>query len=115
MKKKIVLMTSGLIAIGLLAGCGNQQNQSNHDQTPILSEDGKTVTYGLYPQTNVDDPDLVSALDKLTNAESNGWYLYNNEYYAKVSATPYDSNYKFDNGTTIVSDTTYWFKCEPIV
>ncbi len=81
---------------------------------PILSEDGKTLTYGLYPQKNVNDSTLVSALNALTTPESNGWYLYNNDYYAKVSATPYNSSYKFDNGTTIVSGTTYWFKCEPI-
>lgn len=81
---------------------------------PILSEDGKTITYGLYPQKNVNDSTLVSALNALTTPESNGWYLYNNDYYAKVSATPNSSSYVFDNGTTIVSGTTYWFKCEPI-
>ena len=81
---------------------------------PILSEDGKTLTYGLYPQKNVNDSTLVSALNALTTPESNGWYLYNNDYYAKVSATPDMTSYKFDNGTTIVSGTTYWFKCEPI-
>ena len=85
-----------------------------HGVIPTLSEDGKTITYGLYPQTNVNDSSLVSALNALTTPESNGWYLYNDEYYAKVSATPNSSSYKFDNGTTIVSGTTYWFKCEPI-
>lgn len=89
-----------------------------HGETPILSEDGKTITYGLYPQKNVNDSTLVSALNALTTPESNGWYLYDDEYYAKVSAepydSPYDSSYTFDNGTTIVSGTTYWFKCEPI-
>lgn len=44
----------------------------------------------------------------------NGWYLYNDEYYAKLSATPFKSFYTFDNGTKIVSGATYWFKCEPI-
>ena len=81
---------------------------------PILSSDGKTITYGLYPQKNVNDSTLVSALNTLTTPESNGWYLYNNDYYAKVSAMPYKSSYGFDNGATIVSGTTYWFKCEPI-
>lgn len=82
---------------------------------PTLSDDGKTITYGLYPQTNVNDSSLVSALNELTMPESNGWYLYNNNYYAKVIATPYESGYEFDNGTTITNRTTYWFKCEPIV
>lgn len=86
----------------------------SHGVTPTLSEDGKTITYGLYPQTNVNDSSLVSALNALMAPESNGWYFYNDEYYAKVSATPWGTVYKFDNGAAIVSGTTYWFKCEPI-
>ena len=87
----------------------------NHGVVPNLSDDGKTITYGLYPQTNVNDSLLVSALDALTTPESNGWYLYEGDYYAKVSAKPYGSLYEFDNGTVISNGTTYWFKCEPIV
>lgn len=85
-----------------------------HGVIPTLSNDGKTITYGLYPQTNINDSSLISALNSLTTPESNGWYLYEGEYYTKVSASPYRSSYKFDNGSTIVSGTTYWFKCEPI-
>lgn len=81
---------------------------------PVLNSEKTKVKYGLYPQKNVNDSALVSALNVLTTPESNGWYLYNNDYYAKVSATPNSSSYAFDNGTTIVSGTTYWFKCEPI-
>lgn len=81
---------------------------------PMLSSDGKRITYGLYPQKNVNDSNLISNLNKLTKAEANGWYLYNNEYYAKLSAYPYTSSYTFDNGTTVKSGVTYWFKCEPI-
>ena len=85
--------------------------------TPMLSTLNKTITYGLYPQKNVNDSTLVSALNVLADSgspEANGWYLYNNEYYAKLSATPNKSFYTFDNGTKIVSGATYWFKCEPI-
>ena len=57
---------------------------------------------------------LLESLNALTTPELNGWYLYNNEYYAKTSAIPRFSNYTFDNGATIVKDATYWFKCEPI-
>ena len=85
-----------------------------HGIIPNLSEDGNTLTYGLYPQTVVDEAELLNELDALTIPESNGWYEYEDEYYAKVSATPDSSNYKFDNGAAIVSGTTYWFKCEPI-
>lgn len=81
---------------------------------PTLSDDGKTVTYGLYPQKNVNDSSLIAELDKLTTPESNGWYLYSNNYYAKVIAEPKSKYYKFDNGKTILIGTSYWFKCEPI-
>lgn len=81
---------------------------------PHLSSDGKTIKYGLYPQTNVNNSALVSTLNALTTPESNGWYLYEGDYYAKVSATPWSSSCVFDNGTTISIGTTYWFKCEPI-
>lgn len=85
--------------------------------TPMFSAKNKTVTYGLYPQKNVNDPSLVSALNQLAESaepESNGWYLYDGEYYAKVEAVPIEEDYKFDNGTTIENGVTYWFKCEPI-
>ncbi|MBQ7995970.1 MAG: hypothetical protein IJ247_07170 [Bacilli bacterium] len=92
-----------------------RQWDNSHGVIPVVSRDGKTLTYGLYPQRNINDSFLVSALDTITTPESNGWYLYKNDYYAKVSATPIDSDRHFDNGTTIISDTTYWFKCEPII
>ena len=92
-----------------------EERAQKYATRPFVSADGKTITYGLYPQTNVNNSSLVSALNALTTPESNGWYLYGGDYYAKVSATPCNSTYVFDNGTTIVSGTTYWFKCEPIV
>ena len=81
---------------------------------PNLSQDGKTLTYGLYPQKNVNTTDLITELNKLDTPESNGWYLYNDAYYAKLVATPNNTYYEFDNGTKIVSGTTYWFKCDLI-
>ena len=78
-------------------------------------ETGDTITYGIYPRTVITDEELVSNLNNDAKEQTNGWFLYRGEYYAKVSATPNSSSYKFDNGTTISSGTTYWFKCEPIV
>ncbi len=86
----------------------------SHGVIPVVDTVSKTVTYGLYPQTNVNDSTLISNLNTLTTPESNGWYLYEGEYYAKVTAKPYDSNYVFNNGNTIVDGTTYWFLCEAI-
>ncbi len=82
---------------------------------PILSKDGKTVTYGLYPQTRVSDSALITKLDSLREAEANGWYLFDDVFYAKQIARPLFSDYVFDDGSIIVNEMTYWFKCEPIV
>ena len=81
---------------------------------PALSSDGKTITYGLYPQKRVSDSTIVAALNAIVSPESNGYYLYQDTYYAKTWAYPFGSNYFFDDGTRIASGTIYWFKCEPI-
>lgn len=60
---------------------------------PVVADN--KVTYGLYPQTNVNDSALISALNEL-KPDTNGYYFYENTYYAKLS------------------ETTNWFKCEPI-
>lgn len=81
---------------------------------PILSNDEKTLKYGLYPQSNVTDPTLINSLNELTNAEPNGWYLYDDDYYAKVEASPHSNKIVFENGDSVISGETYWFKCELI-
>ena len=70
------------------------------------------VTYGVYPQTIVDDADLLDELNALQSPESNGWYLLNDTYYAKKEAYAYNSSMKFSNDELVVTGETYWFKCE---
>lgn len=82
---------------------------------PNFDEDNKTITYGIYPQTVVDDSSTIYNLMNLKNKEDNGYYLYNDNYYTKIIATTSSSNYKFNNGKEIVSGEEYWFKCEPII
>ncbi len=93
---------------------GEKERAPSLGITPVFDSKSNTVTYGLYPQTHVSDEDLISSLNELTDAESNGWYLYDGSYYAKKAATPYSSGCEFDDETTIVEGTEYWFKCEPI-
>ena len=81
---------------------------------PSFSEDGKTVTYGMYPQTRVSDAALISELNALPSPEGNGWYLLGGEYYAKATASPYGSVYAFSDGAWIQSGADYWFAVEPI-
>ena len=60
---------------------------------PELSSDGKTLTYGLYPQTYVSDETLIGELNKLTTSNASGWYLHNDTYYAKRIAKTYSTAY----------------------
>ena len=94
--------------------CTEEEHRKLLGIDPAIDLVNNTMTYGLYPQSRVSDPLLLSRLAALKSADSNGWYLLNGEYYAKSSAMPYKDNYTFDDGATIVEGTTYWFKCEPI-
>lgn len=82
------------------------------DENGNIVANGEYILFGKYPQTikadsvNIPNPDTP---------ESNGYYLgSDNFYYAKVTATPSGSGYKFSNDTEIVDGTDYYFKVEPI-
>ena len=83
---------------------------------PYFYNNNKNVYYGIYPQSVVTSTSMISELNELTSTESNGWYLYEGHYYAKTVAQPFDNStyYQFNDGTPIIKDQTYWFKCEPI-
>lgn len=85
-----------------------------HGVIPTVLDGGKYITYGMYPQSNIDDPSLISALNLLDDPVEYGYYYYNNEYYYKYLATPYENGYLFDNGISIIKNTAYWFNVEPI-
>ncbi len=80
---------------------------------PLFNEDKSKASFGLYPQTRVSDEAIVSALEQ-KEAESNGWYLLGEEYYAKLEGAPSKEDLTFLDGTQIVTGETYWFKCSPI-
>lgn len=81
----------------------------------IYVENGKTyINYGKYPQTVVSDNSLILALNNLTETNSEGYYKYEGNEYAKLTATPNSSGYKFSDNTIVVLGTTYYFKVEPI-
>ena len=52
---------------------------------PILSQDRKTIKYGMYPQTHVNDPSLIEELNNLpdTNKIIGEWYIYYGEFYER--------------------------------
>lgn len=78
---------------------------------PVVANDRKTLTYGIYPQTIVSDQNLITTLDSLESPEANGWYKYNGRYYAKVNAK---NASKLSDGTTTLIGERYWFKCEKV-
>ncbi len=129
MKAKHLILA--LAATMLLAGCGDEVSSNSGNPADGGSTSGGrtdeqkaslgilpafgdgTVTYGLYPQTFVSNDDLADTLKGLT-AETNGWVLYNDEYYAKLTADPYNDECTFENRRKIVEGKEYWFKCERI-
>lgn len=59
------------------------------------------IEYGEYPQTKVTDDALITSLNGLDDSakeETTGWYVYNNNKYAKV----------------VQNEQNQWFKVEPI-
>ena len=137
-KKKLIIGTCGVVAVIVLIvglsvglttcnkGSSNSSSTSSSSSgklpevgsTPVFSSDNKTCTYGIYPQTHVSDENTVKALNALTKTESNGWYLYNNYYYAKTNVSLNDNNgednLKFSDGTVINNGDTCWFRCDLI-
>ena len=133
MKRIYLLIT--FIVICFLASCGGEEipttsptvvpttnvptvvptttpTPSKH--APVLSDDGKSVFYGYYPQSKVNDDNLIQTLNTLS-PEANGWYYLNETYYVKQVANVYNNElYTFDDGSKVVNGTTYWFECESI-
>ncbi len=98
-----------------------EKSRRVYGMTPVISEDGKTLTYGLYPQSRVSDSDTLSKLNALTETESNGWYLLDGTYYTKQVANPYSFTIGYETASTYFTDgekiekgTTYWFRCDLI-
>ncbi|MCQ2743114.1 MAG: InlB B-repeat-containing protein, partial [Bacilli bacterium] len=93
----------------------NEELNDRYARKPILSNDKKSVAFGLYPQRNINDKTIVSALNSMTAPTVNDWYCYNDDFYAKATAEPYFNNFTFENGDLVEEGKTYWFKCEPII
>lgn len=78
------------------------------------STDDLIVTYGLYPTTHVNDDVLIEILEKTEpDPYANNWVYFSGAYYTKAVA---ENEYvvTFYDGTYIIKDKSYWFKCEPI-
>lgn len=82
---------------------------------PILSEDNKTVTYGMYPQTVETNEEILEQLDQVF-VNQDAIYQLNDKYYVKTTSNVFKGeSYTFNNGNSIINNNEYWFRCEPIV
>lgn len=97
-----------------------------HGIIPMFNDDFSRVTYGMYPQSVVDDTELESSLNELlSSSEPNeyGYYSLDGEFYINRMVTIYNferyysvTDYPkcFDNGEEMLSGSIKWFKVEPI-
>lgn len=126
MNKKLIavllLTVLSAVCVAGLVGCENVQtddgktDDGENTYSVVFSDDHKTAQYGFYPQTHVSDEAVIAELNALSPSNTNGWYLYDGNYYVKQKAEVYKNEiYTFDDGTAIVNGAEYWFKCEAIV
>ena len=84
---------------------------------PVIDSENNTATYGLYPQTVVDDSTLLETLESLTDEskdKNTGYYYYEGNFYQNCIGARRDSDSHFSNGATVEVGVKYWFTCEPI-
>ena len=68
------------------------------------------INFGMYPQTIKDNNVTISG-----TPNENGYYTGSDgEKYEMLKASPFDDNYLFSNGETIIENKEYYFKVEPI-
>ncbi len=81
---------------------------------PTFDENKEYITYGVYPQSHVNDKETLEALK---GKDLMMWLVeYNGDYYARATAAPYndETTYTYSDGLTIKKNSTDWFKLEPI-
>ena len=91
--------------------------QVDHGVIPYFVN-ANQITYGLYPQTVVDDSNLALTLDELDSSHKYyDWYYYEGDYYKKIKVNLYreTSFTYFKNGQIVYPNDEFWFKCEAIV
>ena len=76
----------------------------------VETDNGNYILFGEYPQTIKADNITITNI-----TDSRGYYLGSDgDYYAALTANPWENNYKFSNGNTVVEGNVYYFKVEPI-
>lgn len=84
---------------------------------PVLDSANNKITYGLFPQTHVNDADLIAALNALPASaisDVTGYYYYEGNFYQTCLGDKRDNDNHFADGEKVVNGTKYWFLCEPV-
>lgn len=100
-------------AIQIKVGENFNINQPNNktEESSLYVRDVDYIYFGKYPQSI--KASSVNIISETPNA--NGYYLGDdNCEYVKTGAFPYESGYKFSNGSIIQNSVEYYFKVEPI-
>lgn len=86
------------------------ESESQEKEETLYKREGDYIWFGEFPQT------LKANNVTVGNAkDSRGYYLGSDGcYYAKVTATPLYSSYKFSTGAAVNKGSVYYFKVEPI-
>ena len=116
MIKKINLFFLVISLLFIIQACTTNKDTTNETQklTPYTENGMKYINIGKYPQTVVDDTELINILITISTTNSLGYIEYNGNEYKKMVADPYFSDDTFINGKTINTGVTYYFKVEPI-
>ena len=81
------------------------------DENDELNENGDYILFGRYPQQlKAENVNIIGKSDKYDEYYEGS----DGEYYVKVTASPYESGYKFLNGNGIENGQEYYFKVMPI-
>ncbi len=84
----------------------------NVNNTP--NEQGDYILFGSYPQTLKEASVNVDEITTKTQGEFTYYKGSDNEWYAKVVADPFGSDYVFSDNSSVTEGSTYYFKVEPI-
>ena len=101
---------------------------SKYSEEPVI--EGGFAYYGCYPQTHINDQNIIASLNAIPNADKKGWLPFDDKYYVKklIDFPNYNpganalleegdeihSKWKYADGSTIVFGNADWFVCEPI-
>jgi hypothetical protein len=122
MKKKSLLALALACCMSFMIGCGDDDegvaggngggdsaSVENTMYAPTLSSDGKTITYGFYPQSVVTDDTLEGALTALNPNGWSAWVDYEGDTYGYISNPELID---LEDGTKACRS---YYKYEPIV